>query len=83
MLEVCQFKYLLKDMKGQMRLFIDYFSDDFDDLTLKYLIIVNETLDEELELGSFFFIDDRRQQVIDEILKARLIENIKFRVIIR
>jgi hypothetical protein len=66
-----------------MRLFIDYFSDDFDDLTLKYLIIVNETLDEELELGSFFFIDDRRQQVIDEILKARLIENIKFRVIIR
>lgn len=47
-------------MKGQMRLFIDYFSDDFDDLTLKYLIIVNETLDKELELGSFFFIDDRR-----------------------
>lgn len=43
--EVGQFKYLFKDMKRQVRLFIHYLSDDFDDFAFEYFIIVNETLD--------------------------------------
>ena len=61
-------------MEREMSLFVNHFSDHFNDLTLKYFIIIDKPLDQKLEFSCLLLINDGREDVMDEVLKTRFIE---------
>jgi hypothetical protein len=73
MLEVGQLKYFFQDVERQMRLFVNHLPNDLYYLALEDLIVVAETLNQEFQFCCLFLVDDRGQEVMNEVLEAGLV----------
>ena len=61
-------------MEWKVCFLVNYLSDNFNNLTLKYLVIIDKSFDQKFKLSSLLLINNGREDIMDEVLKARFIK---------
>ena len=61
-------------MEWKVCFLVNYLSDNFNNLTLKYLVIIDKSFDQKFKLSSLLLINNGREDIMDEVLKTRFIK---------
>ena len=65
-----------------MWFFVNNFSDDLNNFTLKHFVIIHETFNKQLKFSCFLFINYRGQNIMNIVLKTQLIKLLQLWIIV-